>query len=199
MQLSRAIGQIKSQLQSNGTAASHFSPDGNAAPLRTVGEARQIRREFRTLSRSFNAVTGSSIREAADACAELALPFTKKWGWEIGANIVGALISFMIRDSTLGSEMSAAIPRNDLAVADVHTHPAGAPDGLSGGVSYSSATGLREPTGDMQTNFARRTDGYVYRAGGGRWHFDRSAFVRDLGKAQDQGLTLRSWDYVKEF
>ncbi len=156
--------------------------------------------EFNKLLPSLESAGGKTRQGAADAFARRALPFTRKWGFEIGANIVPrAGGGFSVDDVTLGYFGGVDIPHNLAAVADVHTHP-GSAAGFSGFVQYSKDRGLYRYNGDMNTNYGRNIDGYVFRVSGGAWRFNQGTFRSDLTSAMKNGTTIDSrWSrYVEQ-
>lgn len=93
-------------------------------------------------------------------------------------------------DITLGTSHGVRVPASSSASADVHTH-----SGLSGTLRYvkgSLQTGGGQ--GDYALNWQNRTNGYVYRAGGGAWRFDYEAFRNSYVQAKGAGLdTYAEW------
>jgi hypothetical protein len=137
-----------------------------------------------------------------EAFAALALPFTEKWNAEVGANI-SKLNEYAVFDATLGDSNGVRIPRDGAALVDVHTHPRGSPPGMSGPIYYNvkPCAGFCAYAGDMGTNYERHTEGYVFRAGGGEWHFREEAFRRDVDNAErtSSPVTLSStWPQYME-
>ena len=178
---------------------SHSSPDGRGAKSMTGEEYAAMQDDFEALSPRLRSIRKGSPQATADAFGAAALPFTEKWGFEIGANIVGRGSNFRIADVTLGYFGTLTIPENSASIADVHTHPRGGP-GFSGAVTYTKAGGLRAYEGDMNTNYRQNIDGYVYRVGGGVWRFNQGAFRNDLTAAMKNGVTIDSrWGkYVEQ-
>lgn len=155
----------------------------------TLKEYKQLQQEFDSLQPQFDAVQPGTPRQVADRFAEIALPFTKRWGFEIGANIIRSENSYKLADVTLGYFGGVTIPENILAFADVHTHPGGA-DGFSGAVTYKKDSGLVQYQGDLSTNYVNNTDGYVYRTDGAAWWFKQSTFRSDLRASLKNGSTI---------
>lgn len=147
-----------------------------------------------------DAIRARSPRAAADSFGAAALPFTEKWGFEIGANITGGGGAFQIEDVSLGFFGTVVIRNNPAAVANVHTHPAGGAAGFSGDVQFTKGGGFRRYDGDLNSNFELNIDGFAYRAGGGAWRFNQSAFRSDLAGARNAGSEIAaSWSrYVEK-
>jgi RHS repeat-associated protein len=172
--------------------------DGNVIPL-TGKQHTEMVAEYKELLPGLESVVGHSQKDVADKFAALALPFTKKWGFEIGANILptGGRGKYGLDDVSLGYYGGVNIEDNSSAVADVHTHPQGGP-------GFSGAVGIRNGVGyssyDMETSFKRDVDSYVYRVGGGAWHFDEKAFRKEYQAATRTGSDIDSrWSrYVEK-
>jgi RHS repeat-associated protein len=166
---------------SAGGESSHLAPAGGRSPnALTLAQLEVLQDEFDVLSPRLRAIRGQTPIAVADQFGSTALPFTEKWGFEVGANIMGAGSRFWIDDVTLGYFGGVTIPENTAAVADVHTHPASSGAKFSGAVGYSKEHGFVNCCGDLSTDYKRNIDGYVYRAGGGAWHFNQRAFRRDF-------------------
>ena len=158
-------------------------------------EYRQLEAEFKTLLPSLNGVRGDTPLLAADAFSEIAIPFTAKWGFEIGANILFGRGGYRLDDVTLGYFGGVTIPENLSARANVHTHPSRA--GFSGAITYQNGN-LSNYHGDLLTNYRQNIDGYVYRVGGGAWYFNQSTFRSSLSAAMKSGGTVDARWYVEQ-
>ncbi|MEG3184630.1 hypothetical protein SNE34_11480 [Lysobacter erysipheiresistens] len=184
----------------------------------TAAQMAQMEGEYQAMRPYLNEVRGNSVRSVADKFAKMGLPFTRRWGYEIGANIVPSLVGgFEITDVTLGHsyvdidgnpQAGVNIPLNKYSVADVHFHPIDVfpleESVFSGAAIYDiSEGGLKGYTGDLWNNYDQNIDGYVYRAGenevmSGAWRFDQARFRSDLKTAEISGAYLdsRSEEYV---
>lgn len=123
---------------------------------------------------------------AAEGFRDSFLPFTEKYGLEVGANVRLALKGFEIGDITLGGRLGVSIPQSDMAVASVHTHPAWASDGFSGTLQFNNGKlQYGAGYGDYGRMYENRVSGYVYRAGDGAgWHFNYNEFSSALSAAR---------------
>lgn len=123
------------------------------------------------------------------------MPFTEKYGLEVGANIFLLGKEYSIRDVTLGGHNGVAIPRLEHAVASIHTHPANSRDGFSGTLRYVDGKLRVYWQGDYGHMYTTRTSGYAYRAGDGAgWYFDYPAFSSALSAAERVGAdTYAEW------
>jgi RHS repeat-associated protein len=166
--------------------ASNQAPEGGEAAV--VGPTREARRVFGALRAKVQGSTHESERGAADYFAEQFLPFTEKYGVEVGANIEYG--DFKISDITLGSSRGVHLPFNQYAGADVHTHPTGSAPGLSGYVQVINGQLRSGYSGDYSGNWQKGTTGYAYRAGdGAAWRFNTRAFAAAVAKAQENGTS----------
>jgi len=128
-----------------------------------------------------------------------------RFGYEVGA--LRANIqqlgkgSFRLVDFALGDEYSVVMSPADpnqrgVVVANVHTHPGTSGPGFSGDAIREP--GMRPETfpGDIDINYSRKLDGYVFRVPqGDAWHFNQSAFRN----ASTENGTVRSRHFVRKF
>jgi hypothetical protein len=117
------------------------APGNESCTAPTATQAAAMQRDFDNLIPSFSAVEGNTPQQTADDFSKIALPFTAKWGFEIGANIVSNQHGYGLMDVTEGqciqNWQGVNIPNDGLSVASVHTHPLGSLPGFSGAMQYS--------------------------------------------------------------
>ena len=172
-------------------ASGGFRAPGGGGVTRVTAEARKA---FRSLASGLEGTPHDSEMAAALAFADVFVPYTEQYGLEVGANIEAG--DFRIADITLGGRGSVATPSNVLAIADVHTHPAGSGPGLSGTLRFVGGRLQTSSYGDYGTNWSRRTNGYVFQAGGARsaWMFDYGAFEASVRSSRVTGAdTYAEW------
>jgi RHS repeat-associated protein len=177
-------------------------PVGKYGPVLSDAQMLQMTRDYKALLPLFDLLVGKTPLEVANEFARVALPFTLKWGYEIGANIVVGAKQLVLDDVRLGDYTGVTIVPNVLAVADVHTHPKWGGDGFSGGVRYTA--GDKKPKyfgGDIHTSWDRGNiqDSYAFRAGGGAWHFRAGVYRKDFEAAVKADRTISdTWSSYTE-
>jgi RHS repeat-associated protein len=131
-------------------------------------------------------------QNAQDAFEALAVPFTNKYGVEVGANLTKIGKAWGIADVTLGVPSTVSIPINDFSVAMYHTHPIDSGIGFSG--SYRRVSGERHiDGGDISVAMNRGQPIYAF-GGPDRavWYFDQAKFLNDYGDAKKSGKDIWS-------
>jgi RHS repeat-associated protein len=160
-----------------------------------IANYRMMLKEYQKLAPLLASITGRNDREVADKFGALAVPFTRKWGFEVGANIVRAGKTRRIDDVALGDFGQLNIEENPMATADVHTHPSVNYDAgviFSGSVTFTAEGGIALGWGDMRNDYKQNINGFVYLANGKGYFFNQTRFRADLKVAMSQGRTLDS-------
>lgn len=128
-----------------------------------------------------------SESEAAAKFRGVFVPYTERWGLEVGANIT-KFGAYSIADITLGTRFAVNVPFNSATISEVHTHPFDAGRGFSGhmyadrGNVSTSVRGDYSVTWDHYGVAKGLRSAYVFQAGGGAWRFDFESFMGDVGK-----------------
>ncbi len=166
----------------------------------TDAQVAQIHSDFGALRDQLNSISGRTLLDVADKFAEIALPFTGRWGVELGANIViGDGGKSFATDTTLGrwwgSRAGVDNPWNYGASAMVHTHPGSSEP--SGMIAYTPQRGMIRKEGDLFTAYTRNQDSYIYGTDGTAVHFDQRGFRADLDSAQRSGREIWGTWYVR--
>ena len=171
----------------------YAAPGSNGASATTWSVEAQ--EEFARIRDGFGGPFKSELL-AAEGFRDAFLPFTQKYGFEVGANIVPGQGGLAIQDIILGGTSGVRIPYFEHATASIHTHPLGSGDGFSGTLRvvngrFDDGGGF----GDYPTMARNRISGYVYRAGDGAgWHFNQPAFHAALLTAKAAGTsTYAEW------
>lgn len=101
---------------------------------RVVNPSPEAKRAFALLEAALSKSSFDNADQAIDAFEKAFLPFTERYGVEVGANI-DKQGDYWVRDITLGNSHEVDVPISGLTVFFVHTHPKGSRDGLSGYVA----------------------------------------------------------------
>jgi hypothetical protein len=139
--------------------------------------------------------------------AKIAAPFTNKYGYEVGANIVSIDNRLFLTDVSLGyynkangrAQVSygAGDKYDDYVLASAHTHPFTSGDGLSGHaiMSYGAVSGDY----DMGVDYSREQNGYVFKLDAKNilqaWRFDYVQFKYDVSLFRNTKTILDSRGY----
>jgi len=185
---SAVVGGTASELGggkfANGAATAAFQFLFNQAATSVQREQQKLA-DFAKLKASLSVRTFQTAQRAAEGFCDLGgCGFTLRFGVEVGANIQElGKGSFRLVDFVLGDEGSVIMPPADpnprapRTVANVHTHPSTSGPGFSGGVIRQFGIKPDRYDGDIEINYSRNLDGYVFRVPqGDAWHFNQTAF-----------------------
>jgi len=171
------------------------------------------------IGRVMNAESGLALREAFDDLADSLRPlrretmdgiaaafcdeggcaFTEAHGVEIGANIYQAgAAAYRLDAFRLGNARGVDLDPDLYAVGDVHTHPVGSKDGMSGWIAVREGRFSSSEGADIAMNFRHERPGYVARSGDrALWRFDWLQAVRAIDQAQASGGNADGQDFVR--
>jgi hypothetical protein len=177
-------------------------PDGQYARQKftlTVEAQEDFQKISSDLYARFEREPASSVRDAAFLVGDALRVWTEKYGAEAGANIVKVRGGYGVTDLMMGTPWGVSAVSNPDALADVHTHPIGAKDGISGWAVVSKGRYSDSQTGDIAIFNFNRVNGYVFRGGDGAvWEYDFSGFNAARIAAERHGTSISSNDYIRK-
>lgn len=142
----------------------------------------EAQQEFDRIAGGFSNQTFMFSGGAELAFFDAFLPFTEKYGLEVGANVT-KWGRYRVDDITLGTAVGVNVPVNRSTVLEVHTHPAGAAAGFSGYLRSISERMHASRGGDYamtleHAQFSGVLRGALVGRGGDRtvWYFDYMKF-----------------------